>query len=55
VSSPKKHLFLFFLYGWDPPTCSSLGCDNIVLDDIGYYAITVFGVFSCLPRQKQNN
>ena len=31
------------------------GCDNIVLEYIGYCATTVFGVFSCLPRQKQNN
>ena len=39
MSSPKKKKIFIFLYGWAPPTCSSLGCDNIVLEYIGYYVI----------------
>jgi len=30
---------LFFLYGWAPPTCSSLWCDKMPIEYIGYFVI----------------
>jgi hypothetical protein len=29
--------FYFYFFGWVPPTCSSLPCDNMLLDS-GFYA-----------------